>query len=93
MGAPAVQAVTATATTSTAPVRRPGGASDTAASASSTPPARAVPTAARAQATSVPARVAPDDRAEYLQILKTSGGNAATALAALQMAEAGEKGG
>jgi len=38
--------------------------------------------------TSVPASVAADDRAVYLQILKSNGGNAAAALAAVQAMEA-----
>jgi hypothetical protein len=43
--------------------------------------------------TSVPASVAADDRATYLQILKSNGGNAAAALAAIQAMEAKEANG
>ena len=49
----------------------------------------ALPTpAATASVTSVPASVRPEDRALYLQILKSLGGNVSAALAALQAEEA-----
>ena len=59
-------------------------------------PTRAVPAAAAVQATiaatvtltAVPASVTPDQRALYMQILKSVGGNAAVALAMLQATEA-----
>ncbi len=57
-------------------------------------PAPAAPQATPAvtvQMTSVPASVAADDRATYLQILKSNGGNAAAALAAVQAMEAKEQ--
>jgi hypothetical protein len=44
--------------------------------------------AATATVTSVPASVKPEDRALYLQILKSLGGNVNAALAALQAKEA-----
>ena len=44
--------------------------------------------AATATVTSVPASVKPEDRALYLQILKSLGGNVSAALAALQAKEA-----
>jgi hypothetical protein len=59
-------------------------------------PAPAAPTATPAvkvQMTSVPASVAADDRATYLQILKSNGGNATAALAAIQAMEAKEQNG
>jgi hypothetical protein len=43
--------------------------------------------------TSVPSSVADDDRATYLQILKSNGGNAAAALAAVQAMETKEANG
>jgi hypothetical protein len=47
--------------------------------------------AATATVTSVPASVKPEDRALYLQILKSLGGNVTAALAALQAEEASER--
>ncbi len=49
--------------------------------------------AAKVQLTSVPASVAADDRATYLQILKSNGGNTAAALAAIAAIEAKEANG
>lgn len=49
--------------------------------------------AASVQMTQIPASVAADDRATYLQLLKANRGNAAAALAALQAMEAKEKDG
>ncbi|HEX7496938.1 MAG TPA: hypothetical protein VF344_00525 [Candidatus Limnocylindrales bacterium] len=49
--------------------------------------------AVKVQMTSVPASVAADDRATYLQILKSNGGNAGAALAAIQAMEAKEQNG
>jgi hypothetical protein len=45
------------------------------------------------QMAAVPASVAADDRATYLQILKANGGNAVAALAAIQAMEAKEQNG
>jgi hypothetical protein len=47
--------------------------------------------AASVQMTQIPASVAADDRATYLQLLKANRGNAAAALAALQALEAKEQ--
>lgn len=44
--------------------------------------------AATVSTTSVPATVKPEDRAEYLQLLKALGGNVSAALAALSAKEA-----
>jgi hypothetical protein len=61
------------------------------------PPARPAPApsvaalstpAATVSTTSVPATVKPEDRAEYLQLLKALGGNVSAALAALSAKEA-----
>ena len=49
--------------------------------------------AVKVQMTSVPASVAADDRATYLQILKSNGGNADAALAAIRAMEAKEQNG
>ena len=68
--------------------------------ASANPPAKtAAPAApqstpaASVHMTQIPASVAADDRATYLQLLKANRGNAAAALAALQAMEAKEKDG
>jgi len=57
------------------------------------PAAKPATPAVKVQMTSVPASVAADDRATYLQILKSNGGNAAAALAAIQAMEAKEQNG
>ena len=53
-------------------------------------PAVQVTPAATISVTAVPASVKAEDRALYLQILKSVGGNAAAALAVLQAKEAAE---
>jgi hypothetical protein len=71
-------------------------AADASTPAKKAPPTRAAPVAVAVRAspaatvtlTAVPASVKPEDRALYLQILKSVGGNAAAALAALQASEA-----
>jgi hypothetical protein len=52
------------------------------------PSAPHVTPAVKVEVTSVPASVAADDRATYLQILKANGGNADAALAAIKAMEA-----
>jgi len=57
------------------------------------PAAKPATPAVKVQMTSVPASVAADDRATYLQILKSNGGNADAALAAIRAMEAKEQNG
>ena len=90
MNVKAIEPTSARPTTQTPPAThpparpaRPTTAAPAAAAALATP-------AAKVSITSVPASVKAEDRALYLQILKSVGGNTAAALAALQAREASE---
>ncbi len=79
-------AITMQAAATSAPAKK---AESAAAPAQAPAPAPAAPTpAVKVQMTSVPASVAADDRTTYLQILKSNGGNAGAAHAAIQAMEA-----
>jgi hypothetical protein len=85
---PASSALTQSAAATSAPAKKP------AAPAASAKPAASVAAlstpAATVTTTGVPATVKPEDRALYMQILKSVGGNVNMALAALATAEAKE---
>jgi hypothetical protein len=83
VNAPAKKPAPPAAAPAPAPAPAPAAAPQASVAALSTP-------AAKVTITGVPATVKPEDRALYLQILKSVGGNVNAALAALAMAEAKE---
>ncbi|MGA3030509.1 MAG: hypothetical protein ABSE58_07215 [Candidatus Limnocylindrales bacterium] len=84
---PTTTALTQASAASSAPGKKPSPAGPSAKPA----PAAALPTPAATVAVSgIPATVKPEDRALYMQILKSVGGNVNAALAGLAAAEAKE---